>query len=484
MKKYLAGFFIFTSIFIKHEKCFASHTVGADLTYACMGGNNYRFFLTLYRDCSGIAISPTYTIAGYSTCGGSTNIIVSLDSTNEVKHTCPSVVTKCINPASPYMGIESNYYHGDITLPSVCNYWTFGLSPAICNRNAAINNLLPNGSTYCLYVEAMLDNSVFQCNNSPVFSSQAAAFLCADQVQYYRQQVIDADNDSLRFQMYTPHSDAVSDVQYYPGLSGTQPVSYVTDSTRFDTTNGEIRFLADGPQITVVAIRVSDYRNGVFIGSVERDMQLVFENCSGVLPNPPEATGINGTADFSTHICYDSLFTFQFYTTDPDSDSTFISWDQGIQSATLTTVPGVFQTGVFSWHPDTFDIQTSPHTFTVYITDNSCPALSQSIYSFQIFVDSCHAISKIDNPQNFIKFFSAYHSSESHSIHFKYKISWPGTVSILLHDLTGRLVKSERIQESSASDGKLDAFGLSPGMYLLSLKTVDGISQSVKVVIE
>src|SRR5215216_5254312 len=83
----------------------ASHAVGADLTYICTGGNNYRFFFTLYRDCVGINVAPNYTIAGSSSCGGSVSITVSLDSTVEIPHTCSTAVTTCTNINSPYMGI-------------------------------------------------------------------------------------------------------------------------------------------------------------------------------------------------------------------------------------------------------------------------------------------------------------------------------------------------------------------------------------------
>ncbi len=477
-------FFFFILLVFNNEKSLASHAVGADLTYVCLGGNNYRFFFTLYRDCQGIAVSPTYTIAGNSTCGGNASAIVSLDSTNEITHTCPAIVSKCINPSSPYFGIQVNYYHGDVTLPSVCNSWTFGLSTAICNRSAVINNLDPNGATYCLYVQATLNNSAVQCNNSPAFSIEPVAFLCANQVQFFHYYATDPDNDSLHFEMYTPHSDPTNDVQYNSGLSGTQPVTYLADSTRFDSTTGEIRFLADGPQITVVAMRVSEYRNGVLIGSVERDIQLIFENCSGTTPNPPLATGINGTTNYSSHICYDSVFTFLVYTSDPDGDSTFIGWDHQIQDAMFTIADGIFQTGVFSWHPDTFDISTSPHTFTVYVTDNSCPALSQSAYTFQIFVDSCHAISQINDQENSIQFFTASYSGVSNTIHIIYQLRNNSDAVISLYDLTGRKLKVMNVERSFGRDINLSVPGMSSGMYLLNLKTGDGVSQTIKIAIE
>lgn len=484
MKKNVFVLFLFSAVFFINEESFASHAVGADLTYVCLGGNNYRFFFTLYRDCSGISVNPSYNIAGTSTCGASINIIVNQDSTNEVVRFCPSVVTKCVNPGSNYIGIEANYYHGDVTLPSVCNYWKFGINPAICNRNALINDLFPNGATYCLYVEATLNNAEVQCNNSPAFSNVPVAFLCANQIQYFNQHAYDIDHDSLLYLMYTPHSDPITDVQYLPGLSGTQPVTNNNDPTQFNTSTGEIRFHADNPQVTVVAVRVSDYRNGILIGSVERDIQLIFESCSGALPNPPTATGINGTPVFSTHVCYDSLLSFQVFTNDLDSDSTFVSWDHSIPGGLLTASAGIFQSGIFSWTPDSSFVSSRPYVFTLTVKDNSCPVISSTSYSYEIFVDSCSITSINQKPDNGIQYFSAYHSTESNSIDFLYMLSSPAAVSILLHDLTGRLIKIKKMPESLATDGKFNTLGLSPGIYLLSLKTGDRLLESIKVVID
>jgi len=341
MSKRLYGLFQFifcVSILFSFapQQAKASHAVGADLTYVCLGGNNYRFFFTLYRDCAGIAVSSSYTIQGTSTCGGNVSITVNLDSTREIPHTCSTVVTKCVNIASTYMGIEANYYHGDITLPSVCNYWTFGMSPAICNRNAAINDLTPNGSTYCLYVQATLNNAAVQCNNSPTFTNMPVAFLCANNIQYFNHGAYDPDGDSLAFTMYTPHSDAVSDVQYIAGLSGTQPVSYnFPDSTRFNTSTGDIRIVANAAQITVLAVRADEYRNGVLIGSVERDIQIIVETCTD---NPPTLSGINGTINFVYTACANAPFCFTIKSADIDNnDTTVITWNGGIPSGTFTT---------------------------------------------------------------------------------------------------------------------------------------------------
>lgn len=479
MNKLFFSALLFLFLFIQTEISFASHAVGADLTYVCMGGNNYRFFFTLYRDCQGIMVETSYNISGTSTCGDTISIIVSQDSVRETIHTCSSVITSCVNFGSPYMGIEANYYHGDITLPSFCDSWTFGLSPAICNRNAAINNLDPNGSTYCLYVKATLNNLAFQCNSSPTFESAPAQFLYANQVQYYVEHAYDIDGDSLSYQMITPHSDSVTDVQYLPGLSATQPVYYNT-ATVFNSQTGDVRFNASNAQITVMAIEVSEYRNGILVGSVERDIELIFENSNNALPT---ASGINGSIIYSTHVCADSLLSFYINTNDADAaDQTYISWNGGIPGATFYSAGTFRDIGYFTWLPGIQDARPQPYIFTVTVTDNACPSLGMNSYSYAIYVDSCFSTGI--NPVSGVQSFSANYAEADESIHFKYRLDQEHAMTLSLYDLTGRELKKIFLEKTAGDDAALYVPELSAGVYLVSLKCAEGNSQRIKVVVE
>ncbi len=65
------GLFILVALGI-NNRCKATHSMGADLTYECVGGNNYKIRVSFYRDCIGIN-APTnvnVTISSAS-CGQS-----------------------------------------------------------------------------------------------------------------------------------------------------------------------------------------------------------------------------------------------------------------------------------------------------------------------------------------------------------------------------------------------------------------------------
>ena len=464
------------------EKVLASHIAGADLSYVCLGGNSYRFYFTLYRDCYGIAVSPSYTLEGSSPCGNPVTITLNLDSTTEVAHTCSTAVTQCQDAGSAIKGFEANYYHGDIVLPFACNYWTFGLIPVLCNRNVAITTLNPSGAVFCFYVEATLDNSVVQCNNSPVFGNLPLQFLCANQVQYYTTNAYDPDGDSLTFKMIAPHHTPDSDVIYMPGLSGTQPVYYnFPDSTTFDTLNGLARFNASVSQITVMAVQVNEYRNGVLIGTTERDIELIFENCTN---NLPQASGINGTNNYTMHVCAGDPFCFRINTTDLDaSQQTYLTWNNGIPGALFSTTGTHRDTGYFCWTTSMLEVNPQPYSFSVSVTDNACPTYGSNTYTYQIYVDSCSTTS-VPNIHHSVQYFSATYLPKNHSIRFQYQLETPDEATVSLYDAVGRKMETIRVEQSNGIVREMNVHGLSRGVYILNLKTGAGESQTIKVIIE
>ncbi|MEO8087544.1 MAG: T9SS type A sorting domain-containing protein [Bacteroidota bacterium] len=482
MKRYLFLVPFYFLSFLQSEKCIASQIAGAEITYTCTGGNNYRFYFTLYSECGGQGADTSYTISGASSCGDSAKVIVSRDSTVEIMHTCSLISSKCINAASSYIGIEANYFHGDVTIPSACNFWTFGMSPPICSRNGA-TNLEPNGSAYCLYVKATVNNSVPIINSSPVFQRVPGIFLGVGNTQYVSQYAFDPDGDSLTFELIKAHSNELNDVQYKFGLSATQPVYYtIPDSTSCNPRSGQLRFIANVPQTAVVAMQINEFRNDVLIGSVERDVEYVFANN---INNPPSLSGVNGQISFNWHICADSLLTFLIKSSDIDAqDQTSISWLSEIPSAIFNNSGTHRDTGHITWQPSLLDFRSRPYFIIATVTDSACPVPGINSYCYSIYVDSCTSHDGItENEMNEIHF-SAFYNSSGQSIRFYYHLNEPSVSTISLYDLTGRKMKIVMIEKLRESDGVIDVSSVSSGMYVLNLKIGNAFSKSIKVVID
>jgi len=398
MKRFFLSIIVSFSLLIPSASL-ASHAAGAQLRYEHLSGNLYRFHFTFFRDCSGIAPLTSHGINLISSCGDTMGYTVNLDSSVKVSQICAGESDNCTDISSLYIGIEAYYYHKDITLSSTCSLWTIGLYP-LCNRNEnfAITNLIPD--TFCLYLETKLNNLDAPDNSSPVFTAPSLFQLC-DQVQYLHFYAQDPDGDSLAFELYTPHSNNLSDVQYIAGCSATQPVTYSlpSDSTLFDPTTGDIRFKANGAQITLIGVRVNEFRNGMFIGSQEVDLKIIFNNCNS---NSPIATGLNGSPFFTAHVCADSASEFEIQASDIDMDSIYFSWQNNIPGSVISLSGINNNTATFYWQPSASDISQDPYTFTIYVTDSICPFVNYNSYQYSIYVDSCFTIpvASFTSPQN------------------------------------------------------------------------------------
>ena len=81
-------------------------------------------------------------------------------------------------------------------------------------------------------------------------------------------------------------------------------------------------------EVTVMAVLVEEYRNGVLIGSVERDIQVTVIACTNQVP---ALSGMNGTGDFSAVVCAGDQICFNITSTDADAaQNTYVSWDNSI----------------------------------------------------------------------------------------------------------------------------------------------------------
>lgn len=358
----------------------ASHTMGADLTYECLGGNTYRVTLSFYRDCIGIAApSAPFVNVSSASCGQAIGLTCypRPGTGQEVTPSCSSSVTTC--RGGTFTGIQEWVYDGIVNLPMQCTDWVFSYN--LCCRNAAITNInTPGTSTFYLY--ATLNNLAVQCNNSPTFSNKPVPFLCRGQNYCFNHGAYDADGDSITFQLITPKQTASANVMYTAPFTASNPLTSIP-ATTFNSTTGDICMTPQNLEVTVMAVLVNEYRNGVLIGSVERDLQLTVMNCAN---NLPSLTGINGTNDFTMTVCANQPACFNIFSNDPDNGQQLtVTWDYGIPGATFTTDTAQHPTTSFCWTPTTADIGNS-YYFTAMVADDACPYIGSQVYSYTINV--------------------------------------------------------------------------------------------------
>jgi gliding motility-associated-like protein len=137
-------------------------------------------------------------------------------------------------------------------------------------------------------------------------------------------------------------------------------------------------------EVGVMAILVREYKNGVLVGSVVRDMQIYTQPCSNILPR---ASGVNGSNNYSIVACPGKPFSFTINSIDPDnSQIVSMDWNFGIAGANFSTNNDQRPTGTFSWTPSLSDARIQPYTFTLTVIDNNCPSYGSQTYSYNVFV--------------------------------------------------------------------------------------------------
>lgn len=378
--------FVFAPITTK-----ASHLAGGEITYECLGANQYRVNLNLYWDCSGGFFPGTSQIINLSsTCGGSisltvnqTNDTIGNGQGEDISQMCGSVLSTCNGGTFP--GMNKVTYSGIVTLTPVCDTWTMSFST--CCRNTAIDNV--SGANY--YIEATLNSATAPCNSSPYFTAQPIPYVCTNQPVNYSYGVVEPDGDSLYYSLIDALDAAGVSSTYYAGYSGSQPLP----GTTINPNTGLLSFTPTTIGNYVFVILVLEYDdNGNLIGTVMRDIQFVVQNCSNTVPSSTGGTitafGGNAvqTGPYSLEMCAGNCFNFTSTYSDPDpSDS--LSYISNISSA----LPGSTVT-VSGTNPMTLNISwCAPAgsmgqnlTFTITAEDDYCPIPGQQTFAYSVHI--------------------------------------------------------------------------------------------------
>jgi len=359
----------------------ATHSMGADLTYECIGPDTYKLRLSFYRDCFGIdaPLSVSIDVSSIS-CGEYIYVTAYpiVGTGQEITPICPTDSSTC--KGGVFTGIEEWIYEGTVVLPAQCTDWTF--SYLLCCRNGAITTINTPLSQN-IYIYSTLNNVAVACNNSPTFTNKPVPFVCLGQEFCFNHGAYDTDGDSLVYSLITPLSDAGFPVVYLSPYSNSQPLNSVPPMS-FDPATGDFCITPQLIEVTVMAVLVSEYRNGVLIGEVERDMQITVIPCTNILPS---LTGIDSTGSFAATICADAPYCFDIFSSDTDTGQTIsMTWDQSIPAGTFTTAGTPHPVSTFCWTPGQADVSSTPHCFTVRVVDDACPLFGSQVFSYCLTV--------------------------------------------------------------------------------------------------
>jgi len=389
--------FLFTAFSFEAR---ASHAMGADLQYQCLGNNTYRIVLRFYRDCAGISAPTSPTVQIFSPCSNTTSNLTLVQNTSvncppgsntacEVSQLCPSQISQSAcnwaGPgAAPFPGVRVHEYTGTFTLPSACPNWRIRFTENA--RNNVISNL-QNPAANNLSIEATINNTIDPttgqpyCNNSVSFTSVPVPFVCAQSNVTYNNGAVDVDGDSMVYSLVTPLGNNYNPMTFNAGWSVNQPVrTSPPNSFQFNPNTGQMNFTPAQQEIDVLAIKIEEYRNGVLVGSTMRDIQVSILNCAISIPAQEPITNVqngNQVDSLSVQVCPGTPLQFDILCTDPANHNLIVTSNI---NATPSAIPGATMTQIGSgdsvlarinWTPLPSD--TGCHSFILYSENDDCP---------------------------------------------------------------------------------------------------------------
>ena len=325
----------------------ASHLMGGQMTSRNIGGLTYEVTITAYRDTLGV---PMYTRTYFNYSDG-----VAWSQIDTVALSAPSVFGN---------GVEEYTYTDTVTFPASGSY---SMSYEDCCRNAAILNMANPGSEYFhLYNNLWADST----NSSPVFLNPPIPIAQVGITLFYNPLPFDADGDSIAWMLDTPVTHGGI---YVSGYS--LPPSDITVPFTMDTVTGVISFLPTTTGHFEVSVLVNEFRNGLQIGQIRRDMQIIVVN-SGNRPLLVSSSA-NGTATSNRNFNLNpnTPFTISVTVLDPDYNTLsmtargepFLLANNPVNSSIINSA-GV-STGTISWTPDQSQIRNEPYLFSLRINE-------------------------------------------------------------------------------------------------------------------
>jgi hypothetical protein len=252
----------------------ASHLMGGDLILQ-HDSNGYRLHHTNYRDMFGIPALATTTVLVYVYDAGS-NTWLQIGSLSLPMDASSSFIQLSNVP----YGVETyNYYSmvGELDSMFAQNGTNkkYKFITNDCCRNAAINNMgSPSGESLVLTLDYYLDS--LNVNNTPQFLNIPVIYGPINAMWTYNPLPYDADGDSLSWEVNTPQGSL-------GGITGNtfDCVNYVLPSSAtsgpFTLNNftGELTWTPNVLGNSVASFKIHEYRNGIEIGAVVRDMQYI-----------------------------------------------------------------------------------------------------------------------------------------------------------------------------------------------------------------
>ena len=335
----------------------ATHQRAAEITYEWKGGNAYEFTLTCY----------TYTP---SLAGVQRDSLLMMWGDGFGDYV-PRVV---------YQDLGDDYTLNVYRM--IHNYsssGTYVISMEDPDRNYGVVNV-PNSVSVPMYIETeLVINPFLGYNHSVQLLNAPVDKGCVGKPFYHNPSAYDPDGDSLSYRLVPCKGTNGEDIPgyTYPQSSSLFDIDPVTGVLRWENPmlQGEYN----------VAILIEEWRHGVKIGSVIRDMQILINACNNNLPQ------INAIGD--TCVVAGSTLDFVISASDPDGNQVTLEasgapFQLSVSHAVMTppTDFGLNPSFEFTWNTQCSHIRKMPYQVVIHAKDNSFPIPLTNVHAINISV--------------------------------------------------------------------------------------------------
>ena len=294
----------------------ATHIVGGEIGYRCLGGNQYEITLRVFRDCFNADPTALFDDPGvigvYASNGlRLSNISLRPIGNDTLREGLDSCYTSFINSVC----VHTTVYRTVITLNPRVGGYHFVYQR--CCRNTTISNIVNPAEAGATYDILLTEAAMQKCNSSPVVNRWPPVYVCANQELNVNSSATDVNNDSIAYKLCAPLvGGTLQRPQPIPPTAPPfQPIIWLgptyslanvlggNNPLTIDVNTGIMKGVPPvlGQFVVAVCLEEYDRSSKNLLSVVRRDFQYNVVNCT-----VPQAT-----FEAPTEVCVGSSFTLK-----------------------------------------------------------------------------------------------------------------------------------------------------------------------------
>ncbi len=273
----------------------ATHIIGGEVNYTCLGDNEYELTLTVYRDCfyadPNVFFDDPASLAVFDANGFLVKGLLLPLMNNDTL--TPILSDSCLF-VPENVCVHTTTYRDTIELPFKVGGYTVAYQR--CCRNQTIVNIVDPLNTGATFTAEITETALLECNSGAKFEEWPPLFICVNEPINYDHSATDAEGDSLVYKLCTPFAggDMQNNQPQPPPPPPYETINWLTPTYGEDNMLGygipmsidpETGLISGTPSIHgqyVVGVCLEEYRNGELISTTRRDFQYNVGDCGVV----------------------------------------------------------------------------------------------------------------------------------------------------------------------------------------------------------